>query len=89
MMNLLVSLMVGVSVLGGVNNAMPTGSVYTLEATATDYDGVEDFTFYTDWTGNVWTDTDNYKVGQSVVLIMDDMGTETIYDDCILAIVER
>lgn len=89
MMNLVISLMVGVSVMSGISNVTPTGNVYKLEATATDYDGVENFTFYTDVFGEVWTDTDNYEVGQSVYLIMDDMNTESIYDDEILAIVER
>lgn len=89
MMNLMVAMLVGVSVLGGVSNVQPVGDVYVMEATATDYDGVEDFTFYTDVFGEMWTDTNNYEVGSTVYLIMDNMGTETIYDDCIITIVER
>jgi len=72
-----------------VFSAMVTSNhnYYITEATATEHTNYT--TIYTDITGNMWEDNNNYNIGANVYLIMDGMNTNSIYDDCIVAIMER
>ena len=66
----------------------PTTTVEHSSSTYTTYGTYSDGTVITD-DGNIWdysTDMDN---DTSVVVVFDDMGTNSIYDDEILTIVER
>lgn len=66
----------------------PTTTVEHSSNTYTTYGTYSDGTVITD-DGNIWdysTDMDN---DTSVVVVFDDMGTNSIYDDEILTIVER
>ena len=47
---------------------------------------VEDSNTLVDWNGEAWSYDGDLEVGQLVIIVFDDMGTENLYDDEILEI---
>lgn len=68
----------------GTNNSTNT---YPLAATVCEVDYNEDTVTYKDYNGNLWTMTgaEDWMEGDTAALLMDDHGTDLIYDDEIVA----
>ena len=61
----------------------PSNNYYALSTTVTDVDYESDTVTVTDHNGNEWqfSGCEDWMIGDGCALVMDDMGTEIIYDD--------
>ena len=64
----------------------PSNNYYALSTTVTDVDYKTDVVTVTDHNGNEWqfSGCEDWMTGDGCALVMDDMGTEIIYDDEIM-----
>ncbi|MEF9983724.1 MAG: hypothetical protein RR710_04195 [Oscillospiraceae bacterium] len=86
-MKKIVIALLALSLLAGCGNKQPCNdSTYNMDGkvSAIDSESVE---FVTD-DGNIWAIDykDGFQLNQNVSIILDDMGTESIYDDTILEV---
>ena len=61
----------------------PSNNYYALSTTVTDVDYESNTVTVTDHNGNEWqfSGCEDWMTGDGCALVMDDMGTEIIYDD--------
>lgn len=68
--------------------ARPVVSMYPMTAVVVELDEERDEVICIDFNGNEWafSEIEDWEVGNIVSMIMDDMGTEMIFDDEILSV---
>lgn len=92
--NLVAMILVAVSFLpvsytiGNRKPATPEHNLYTMNAMVFELEEENDLVVIEDFYGNLWDfgGIDNWAVGDICSVVMDDMGTENIFDDEIILV---
>jgi hypothetical protein len=71
-----------------ITSCTTNDTTYTMQAKVIDVDTVSDTVQIEDSHGEVWEffGTENFQKGNSVIVLMDDQSTSSVYDDTILSV---